>query len=122
MKFQIFFYSNVLAIRHGFPDIMHIKSAILNIFRVEIFRSYPYLKPHILYYGNSLSIWHGFPDITYIKKIILAAVTYFLSNACNRVRVWLTGVITTFFNFGLTGSAEASRYQGRWFDPSAGQF
>ena len=43
--------------------------------RVEIFRAYPSLKPHILFYSKDLAIWHGFPDITQdnngCKSIIL---------------------------------------------------
>ena len=34
---------------------------------VEIFRAYPYLKPHILFYSNGLAIWHVLPNIRHIK-------------------------------------------------------
>ena len=62
-----FFYSNGLAMWPGYPDITHVnvnngcKSAILNLIKLNIFRAYPSLKPHILFYSNDLAIWHGFP-------------------------------------------------------------
>ena len=52
---HIMFYSNGVAIWHGFPDITHIK--VNNEFDgVEIFRAYPLplppLKPQILFQSN----------------------------------------------------------------------
>ena len=43
------------------------KPAILNLIELKIFRTNPYLKPHILFYSNGLAFRHGFPDITHIK-------------------------------------------------------
>ena len=35
--------------------------------KLNIFRSYPYVKPHILFCSNGLAIWHGLSDIKHIK-------------------------------------------------------
>ena len=49
LKTSILFYSNGLAIWHGFPDIMHIKAnngqkpAILNLIELKFFMAYSYL-------------------------------------------------------------------------------
>ena len=74
LTLRILFYSNGLAIWHGFPDITHNykgnnvhKSVILNLIKLKYFRSYPSLKANILFYGDGLVIWHGLPDIRHIK-------------------------------------------------------
>ena len=80
MKSDILFYSNGLAIWHGFPDIIYnkinnfCKSAILNLIE---------LKLHILFYCNGLAICHSLLNSRYIKvnngskSIILNLIVYF---------------------------------------------
>ena len=72
------FYSNGLAIWHGFPAITYIievnngqKPAISNFIELKFPRAYPPPKPtHFVLYSNGLDSWHGFPNITHIKKPI----------------------------------------------------
>ena len=70
LKPHILFYSDVLTICHGFPDIRHNKvnygrySAILNLIVLKCFRAYLSLKPHILFYINGIAICHGLSVLT----------------------------------------------------------
>ena len=71
MEQHILFYSNIVAIWHGFPDINHIKVIYwtqvghFEFDQVEIFHGIS-LKPHILFYSNGLAISYDFPDITHV--------------------------------------------------------
>ena len=62
LKSHILFYSNGLAIKHGLPNIGHVKvnngreAAILNLIKSIFFKMHPLMKSHILFYSNGSAI------------------------------------------------------------------
>ena len=68
MTSRIVFYSNDLAIWHGFPDITHIKvNNGRHFIELQFFRAFSSMETHILFYSNNQAIWHDLLDIKYIK-------------------------------------------------------
>ena len=73
LKSHILFYSNGLAIYHGFSDIRPIEvnidrlSAILKSIEFKISHANLPQRPQILFYNNSLAISHGLPNIGHVK-------------------------------------------------------